>query len=61
MPKANIEGTQIPIKIAAVDSPLKYNISEKTSERSEAVNNNLSVIVNFLSMLLLIFYNCIIM
>ena len=47
IPKAKIDGTQIPINMAAVDSPLKYNISEKISERKAAINNNLSVGVNF--------------
>lgn len=48
----------MPINIAEVASPLKYNISEKISERNAEINNNLSVIVNLLSMTLLIF-NCI--
>lgn len=42
-----MEGTQRPINMAGVDSPLKYKISEKTSERNAAINNNLSVIVKF--------------
>ena len=50
-----MEGTQMPINIAAFASPLKYNISEKISERNAAINNNLSVVVNFLNMILLIF------
>jgi hypothetical protein len=50
-----MEGTQMPINIAAFTSPLKNNISEKISERNAAVNNNLSVVVNFLNMVLLIF------
>lgn len=54
-----MEGTQMPINIAAVASPLKYNISEKISERNAAVNNNLSVTVKFLSMILLIFRFCV--
>jgi hypothetical protein len=48
-------GTQIPINIAAFGSPLKYNISEKISERNAAINNSLSVAVNFLNMMVLIF------
>ena len=54
MPKASMEGTQIPINMAAVASPLKYNTSEKISERNAATNNNLSVIVNLLNMILMI-------
>jgi hypothetical protein len=50
-----MEGTQMPIKIAALASPLKYNISEKISERNAAINNNLSVVVNILNMMLLFF------
>jgi hypothetical protein len=50
-----MEGTQMPINIAAFTSPLKNNISEKISERNAAINNNLSVAVNFLNMILLIF------
>jgi hypothetical protein len=42
----------MPIKMAALTSPLKYNISEKISERKAAINNNLSVVVNFLNMTL---------
>jgi len=45
----------MPINMAAVASPLKYNISEKISDRNAAINNNLSVAVNFLNMMLLIF------
>jgi predicted transcriptional regulator len=52
MPKANIDGTQRPIKIAEFTSPLKYNISEKISEIIAAINKSLSVIVNFLNMIL---------
>jgi hypothetical protein len=33
---------------------LKYNISEKISERKAAINSNLSVVVNFLNITLLI-------
>jgi hypothetical protein len=47
MPKAKIDGTQIPMKIAAFSSPLKYNISEKIRELKAEINNNMSVIVNF--------------
>lgn len=46
-----MDGTQIPMNMAAFSSPLKYNISEKTSERKDARNSNLSVIENFLSIL----------
>jgi len=53
IPKASIDGTQMPIKIAAVASPLKYKISEKISDRKAAINNNLSVVVNLLNMMLL--------
>jgi hypothetical protein len=34
---------------------LKYNISEKISERNAEINNNLSVVENFLNIMLLIF------
>ena len=44
--------------MAAFASPLKYNISEKISERNAAINNNLSVAVNLLNMMLLIFKFC---
>ena len=47
-----MDGTQIPINIAAFASPLKYNTSEKTRERNAETNRNLSVIENFLSMVL---------
>lgn len=50
-----MEGTQIPINIAAVDSPLKYSISENISERNAAINNNLSVVVKFFSMIFIYF------
>jgi hypothetical protein len=50
-----MDGTQIPMNMAAFSSPLKYNISEKTSESKDARNSNLSVIENFLSMLLDLF------
>jgi hypothetical protein len=50
-----MDGTQIPMNMAAFSSPLKYKISEKTSERKDARNSNLSVIENFLSMLLDLF------
>ena len=49
MPKASIDGTQMPIKIAAFTSPLKYSISEKIRDRKAEINNNMSVIVNFLN------------
>ena len=55
MPKARIEGTHTPINIAACDSPLKYNISEKIKERKAEMNNNLSVGVNFLNMIYFVF------
>lgn len=54
MPNANMVGTQIPTKIAAVVSPLKYITSEKIRERNAAVNNNPSVVENFLNMLIVI-------
>ncbi len=47
MPNAKIEGTQIPIKMADVVSPLKNKYSEKIRDRNAEINNNLSVIVNF--------------
>jgi len=49
-----MDGTQRPMNIAALISSLKYRISEKISERNAAINNNLSVIVNFLNIILLI-------
>lgn len=52
-----MEGTQIPIKMAPVASPLKYNISEKMRERNAEININLSVSVKFLSMILNVFMN----
>ena len=55
VPKASIEGTQIPINMAAFASPLKYSTSEKISERNAAINNNLSVKVNFFNMVLIDF------
>ena len=42
-----MDGTQMPINMAAFASPLKYNISEKISERNAEKNNNLYVVVNF--------------
>jgi hypothetical protein len=50
-----MDGTQMPINMAAFASPLKYNISEKISERNAEINNNLSVIVNFFNMTVFIF------
>ena len=50
-----MEGTQMPINMAAVASPLKYNISEKISERKAEINNNLSVNVNFVNIILVLF------
>lgn len=53
-----MDGTQIPMNMAAFSSPLKYKVSEKISERNDARNSNLSVSENFLSMWLgLIDYN----
>jgi hypothetical protein len=43
------------MKIAAFSSPLKYNISEKIRELKAAINNNMSVIVNFFNTSLNIF------
>jgi hypothetical protein len=37
--------------VASFTFPLKYNISEKISERKAAINNNLSAVVNFLNMI----------
>ncbi len=54
-----MDGTQMPTKIAAFASPLKYNISEKISERKAAIKNILSAVVNFLIMILLRFKFCI--
>lgn len=55
MPNAKIDGTQRPMKIAAIASPLKYNISEKIRELKAETNNNMSVIVNFFKASLNIF------
>jgi hypothetical protein len=44
----------MPMNMAAVASPLKYSISEKISERKAETNNNLSVRVNLLNMILLV-------
>jgi hypothetical protein len=55
MPKASMDGTQIPMNMAAVVSPLKYNTSEKISERKAEINNNLSVVVNLLNIVELVF------
>ncbi len=46
-----MDGTQIPINMAASASPLKYKISENISDRKAEIKSNLSVIVNFLNML----------
>ncbi len=46
-----MEGTQIPIKMASLTAPLKNKISEKISERNAEINNNLSVVENFLNIL----------
>lgn len=45
-----MDGTQMPMKMAAFVSPLKYSISEKMSERNAAINSSLSAVVNFLNM-----------
>ena len=50
-----MDGTQIPINMAAVASPLKYNISENISERKAETNNSLSVSVNFANIIIVIF------
>jgi len=50
-----MDGTQMPMNMAAFASPLKYSISEKTSERKAAINRSLSAIVNFLNITILIF------
>lgn len=50
-----MEGTQIPINMASLTAPLKNRISEKISERNAEINNNLSVIVNFLNIVNRIF------
>jgi hypothetical protein len=44
-----MDGTHIPINMAEVVSPLKYNISEKISDRKAAINSSMSVAVNFLN------------
>lgn len=51
MPKHSIEGTQRPIKIAWSEFPLKNKTSENMRESIAAINNSLSVKVNFLNML----------
>lgn len=55
MPKANIDGTQRPIKIADFTSPLKYKISEKISDIIADKNKSLSVSVNFLNIIFIVF------
>jgi hypothetical protein len=50
-----MDGTQIPMNMAALASPLKYKISEKISERKAAINISLSVNVNLLNMIFTIF------
>lgn len=52
-----MDGTQMPINIAAVASPLKYKISENIRERNAAISNRMSVIVNLLNMILIVIYN----
>jgi hypothetical protein len=50
----------MPINMAEFSWPLKNNISEKIRERNDAINNNLSVVVNFFNMVLIdlkILYN----
>lgn len=54
MPKASIDGTQMPMNVAASFSSLKYKYSENTNESNADMNNNLSVIVNFLNILIFI-------
>jgi len=44
----------MPINMAPVVSPLKYEISEKIRERIAAINNSLSVTVNFLNIMKLL-------
>jgi len=50
-----MEGTQMPINMASLTAPLKNKISEKISDRNAEINNNLSVVVNFLNIINLIF------
>ena len=50
----------MPIKIAASGSPLKYNISEKMRDRKAEINSSLSVIENFLNMIVLVLKFCLI-
>jgi hypothetical protein len=52
MPKASIDGTQMPMKVAASFSPLKYKYSENTNESKAEINKSLSVIVNFLNIII---------
>ena len=51
-----MDGTHKPMKMAASASPLKYNTSEKMSERKAEINKSISVIVNFLNIVFLILY-----
>ena len=46
-----MDGTHMPINIAACASPFKYKISENISDRKAEIKSNLSVIVNFLNIL----------
>ena len=46
-----MEGTQIPTNMAELTSPLKYNTSEKIRDKNAAINNNKSVVVNFLNII----------
>ena len=47
----------MPMNIAAFCSPLKYKISENIRDRNAEINNNLSVIVNFLNIFLVVILN----
>jgi hypothetical protein len=44
-----MEGTQMPMNIAAFASPLKYKISEKIRDMKADMKSNISVSVNFLN------------
>jgi hypothetical protein len=45
-----MDGTQRPINMAWISSPLKNRISEKIKERRAATKSSLSVKLNFLNM-----------
>ena len=47
----------MPMNIPAFCSPLKNKISENIRERNAEINNNLSVIVNFLNIFLVVVLN----